>query len=170
VKLVPQAQVKPFKECGPGDLVRTQYRNSRLGIVATGPAGRYLIRLQDEAGSVNPIFHLRDDASKLDEEIISYGADYHIEVDHDPQSFEFGPQKLLHGGILWLAKSEWHLRVGPPKEEMGYGFFHFATGVIDGKGPVEYGSARFGKWKLCLPTNDPSTPLVMMSFSLGPTR
>src|ERR1700720_4462577 len=100
----PTIEIKPFNKCAPGELIRLPYRSSPLAFVAIGQDGktRFQVRLEHETHGIFPTYFLINQDDQLEQEVISYGKDYAIDVIQVSQ-FEFGHQRLTDiPGVLWL--------------------------------------------------------------------
>jgi len=102
----------------------------------------------------------------LDQEVISYGSDYSIDVASDG-AFEIGPQLLrdVPGG-LWLSEVGWFMLVASNNIQYSEAPFSFADGTL-GRGPKGE-CARFTKWALSLATSDPLRRNVLLKFEYAP--
>ena len=161
----PATEIKPFNKCAPGELVRLPYRSSPLAFVATGQDGTTLfqVRLEHETRGIFPTYFLIKQDDQLEQEVISYGTDYVIDVVQGAQ-FEFGDQKLTNTpGALWLHSADWFMFVAAASPELGPGYYQLGSATL-GRGPQSNNSARFAHWTLNVPSTNPMRPSTLVQF------
>jgi hypothetical protein len=167
VQVFPLSEVKSFRDCAPGELVRFPYEKNSLGFAARAmPDARYGIWLYDK-GRCIPKFYRRDGLNELDEFVLSYGMHYSIVVDHT-SSFEMGNQDFANTpGVLSLSDKGWRMVIAPPQPPSNPAHFTFTNGEL-ARAQNEHMCARFGSWKIIVPTDDSSRRIELFSFNLSP--
>jgi hypothetical protein len=161
--IFPAVQIKPYRECERGELIRPQWGDSPLALAAQTPEGRRcVVCLTDEGGQQSPMFYHPDDRAP-DRPTMSYGKGFELRVDHSHSNFEFRQYTYGFAGSLHLEGPEWFLKVAPSSPDLSEAWYNFQTGYL-GKGPQTPYSARFKAWSLVIPTSDPAAPLVLYNF------
>jgi len=158
MRVQPEAQAKLLSQCKTGELVRNP-RLNRLAIVAPS----------ENACPLPALVYLTDDASKnsgkgskpvprieqgfpYDLDLLSYGTDYVLRVDHDTHVGTIRDEIATINGVMLLEGSSYILRVMRPEDsETGGGnvYFDMTKGVLV-EGRSLSNAFVFGKWDIVL--------------------